>query len=147
MTEEYGGSTSTLAQNLRPNSLQEGEDDAYMEGHSHISPECFKEDETLILEGYVAGSQGVKINVKKIKTIQGWLTPKSMGNVRSFHGIAKFYIHFVKNFKLFKEVVRLHKTIVTNRDSIFLNHLWRILCSKLYTKLLFSIACHPQMDG
>ncbi|RDY10213.1 hypothetical protein CR513_05298, partial [Mucuna pruriens] len=37
--------------NLRSNSLQEEEGDAYMEGYSHIPHEGFKEEETPTLEG------------------------------------------------------------------------------------------------
>ncbi len=50
----------------------------------------------------------------------------------------------------FKEVVRLHgmpKTIVSDRDTKFVSHCWRVLWSKLGTKLLFSASYHPQMDG
>ncbi|RDX99850.1 hypothetical protein CR513_17029, partial [Mucuna pruriens] len=46
----------------------------------------------------------------------------------------------------FKEVMRLHclpKTIVSDRDSKFLGHFWRIVWNKLGTKPLFSTTCHP----
>ncbi|RDX81920.1 hypothetical protein CR513_37356, partial [Mucuna pruriens] len=48
---------------------------------------------------YVVGSQGVKINVKKIKAIQSWPTPKSVSHMRRFHGLANFYKHFVKDLR------------------------------------------------
>ncbi|RDX95749.1 hypothetical protein CR513_21692, partial [Mucuna pruriens] len=50
----------------------------------------------------------------------------------------------------FKEVVRLHgfpKTIVFDKDSMFLNHIGRTLTSKLGTKILFSTTYHPQTNG
>ena len=35
---------------------------------------------------------------KKIKAIQEWLTPKNVGEVRSFQGLTNFYRKFVPSF-------------------------------------------------
>ena len=50
----------------------------------------------------------------------------------------------------FKEIVHLHglpKTIMSDRDTKFLGHFWRVLWRELDSRLQFSSAYHPQTDG
>ena len=49
-----------------------------------------------------------------------------------------------------KEIFRLHgmpKEIILDRDTKFTSNFWKSLFAGFETKLLFSIAYHPQMDG
>ena len=49
-----------------------------------------------------------------------------------------------------KEIFRLHgipKVIIFYRDPKFTHNFWKSLFKGLYTKLDFSTAYHPQMDG
>ena len=60
----------------------------------------FKTTITNIIEivflGYVVTAQGIEMGEEKVKAIQDWPTPKSVSEVRSFHGLASFYRRFVK---------------------------------------------------
>ncbi|XP_060190645.1 uncharacterized mitochondrial protein AtMg00860-like [Lycium barbarum] len=48
--------------------------------------------------GYIVTSAGIQADPSKIEAILSWPTPRSISDIRSFHGMVSFYRRFIKNF-------------------------------------------------
>ena len=55
--------------------------------------------------GHIVSEEGIREDPKKIEVILEWKPPRSVTEVRSFPGLASYYISFIKRFLMIATLV------------------------------------------
>lgn len=59
---------------------------------------CQFMSESIIFLGYAVSKDGIKVDESKVDAIATWPVPKTLFDIRSFHGMISFCRRFIKNF-------------------------------------------------
>ena len=65
--------------------------------------------------GYVVSASGVSMDSEKVEAVMSWERPKSVFEIRSFLGLAGYYMRFIEDFSR----LAAHMTRLTQKEVKF----------------------------
>ena len=84
----------------------------------------------------MVSGEGVSVDTSKVEAVQDWAQPKSVFEIRSFLGLARYYRRFVKDFsKLASPLTRLTRKGV--------KFVWSETCEKSFQELKVRLTTAP----
>ncbi|XP_074266049.1 putative mitochondrial protein AtMg00860 [Silene latifolia] len=114
--EEYEKHLSIMLQTMRENNL-----------YAKLSKCEFLLEKVMFL-GHVVSKDGVSVDPTKIEAVSKWERPKNVGDIRSFLGLAGYYMRFIKDFsKIAKSL-----TTLMRKENRFK---WDEICEKAFITL------------
>jgi hypothetical protein len=101
----------------------------------NLKKNCFMKTKLIYL-GFVISSNELKMDPEKVRAIKEWSSPRSIFEVRSFHGLASFYRKFIKKFicicaPMMDTMKKKHKSFNWTKEA---EKIFRVLKKKITEK-------------